>query len=72
MQLKVTKSNATTSRRSEVTNLCSFHPTMSFKSVCSAIADEFYTQHGVTENRKVRMYYNPLKLFMYGIWMYYH
>ena len=56
-QLKITKSTATQSRRSEVINLSSEIPSLSYESVCSAISSKFYDVHGVTQNRKVQCTY---------------
>ena len=56
-QLKITKSTATQSRRSEVINLSSVIPSLSYESVCSAISSKFYDVHGVTQNRKVQCTY---------------
>ena len=50
----MTESTATQSRRSDVINLQSLHPSLSHDSVCSAISEKFYDLHAVTENRKVR------------------
>ena len=55
MQLKITRSTATESRRSEVINLSSISPVISHDAVCSAIADKFYEVHGISEGGKVRI-----------------
>ena len=53
-QLQFSQSSATQSTRSDVINLCSLAPTLTYEAACTAIARKFYDVHRVTKNRKVR------------------
>ena len=55
-QLLMKDSTATVSISSEVINLCTLYPTLTYDRVCQAIAEEFYDAHQVSASRQVKMY----------------